>query len=321
MVPQQLDPIAIVEAAYTQTTSDSAWLHNVLRSFSPLGRDIGVMAYLCDGKGLSTPRVATKPALDGPAFDHFVADTTLEGYRKLHTFNVATLRSLLSDDDPRWQRSRAAGVSDALRVVATDRTQTGCVVTSLHKEHVHLPGRLHHMLRMCASHLAAGARLRRCDTNDARDEAVLDPNGRVLHAESPAHSRGARALLTHAVRGIELARSALRHIAPEESLELWQALVAGRWSLVDTIDSDGRRYLLARKNAPDVVDPRALSSREQEVVRRVVRGHSNKHIAFDLGITASTVAAHLRRAQSKLNARSRAQLIQMLHPFVASDAA
>lgn len=320
MVPKRLDPIAIVEAAYTQTPSDSGWLQAVLQPFAPLARDVGVVAYLCDGKGRSSPRVATKPSLDGPAIDYFLTDDQRERYRKLHTFNVATLRSLLSDDDPRWQQAAAAGVNDTLRVVATDQSQSGCVVTSLHAGKVHLPGRVRRMLRMCASHLAAGARLRRHDANDRRDDAVLDPSGRVLHAEAAASTRGARALLTNAVRKIERARSELRHSDPEECLALWDALIAGRWSLVDTIDSDGRRFLLARKNEPDVVDPRALSSREQDVVRQVVWGHANKQIAYDLGISTSTVAEHLRRAQAKLNARTRAQLIRMLQPLVTSVA-
>ena len=74
----------------------------------------------------------------------------------------------------------------------------------------------------------------------------------------------------------------------------------GRWSLVDHFDSNGRRYLMAHRNDPDTPDLRGLTLRERQVVGYAGAGHSNKIIAYELGLTLSTVAGHLARARAKL---------------------
>ncbi|WP_342249024.1 response regulator transcription factor [Sphingomonas sp. OTU376] len=47
-----------------------------------------------------------------------------------------------------------------------------------------------------------------------------------------------------------------------------------------------------------------LTSREREVLRGLVRGHPNKTIAFDLGISPRTVELHRANLMSKLQVRS-----------------
>ncbi|MFN2570929.1 MAG: helix-turn-helix transcriptional regulator [Gemmatimonadales bacterium] len=97
--------------------------------------------------------------------------------------------------------------------------------------------------------------------------------------------------------------------APASHAELWDALVSGRWSLIDCEDrEDGRRLLLLRRN--DRVRP--LTPREREVARRVAIGQSNKAIAIDLGITSSGVARLLGRALRKLGLETRLQLVMLL---------
>jgi DNA-binding NarL/FixJ family response regulator len=93
---------------------------------------------------------------------------------------------------------------------------------------------------------------------------------------------------------------------------MWKALVAGRWTLIDTFEGDGRRYLLAQRNDPEVrhAARAALTKREREVAGYAALGHSNKMIAYELGLSASTVATHLAEAARKLRVRSRSALIQ-----------
>jgi DNA-binding NarL/FixJ family response regulator len=55
-----------------------------------------------------------------------------------------------------------------------------------------------------------------------------------------------------------------------------------------------------------------LSDRERQAATLAALGHSNKHIAYELGVTSSTVSTFLERAVLKLGARSRVGLIQMM---------
>lgn len=55
-----------------------------------------------------------------------------------------------------------------------------------------------------------------------------------------------------------------------------------------------------------------LSPREREIARLVAAGYTNGEIAQALGISAWTVATHLRRVFGKLNVRSRAHMVAEL---------
>jgi DNA-binding CsgD family transcriptional regulator len=77
------------------------------------------------------------------------------------------------------------------------------------------------------------------------------------------------------------------------------------------IDVDGARFLLVR--LPKANRPRIqLSPREQEIVRMVAQGHSNKVIADVLSISSWTVCTHLRRIFAKLGVGSRAAMVARL---------
>jgi DNA-binding NarL/FixJ family response regulator len=96
-------------------------------------------------------------------------------------------------------------------------------------------------------------------------------------------------------------------------MDLWTALVGGRWTFVDRFDSDGRRYLLACKNTPEAAAPVQLGREERQVVAYVTLGHSNKLIAYELGRSEAWVSATLRSALKKLGLRSRVELAKAFH--------
>jgi DNA-binding CsgD family transcriptional regulator len=96
--------------------------------------------------------------------------------------------------------------------------------------------------------------------------------------------------------------------------ELWHELERGGWAVVDRIDRDQHRYVLARKAAGGT---RALTRREREVVEHASRGWSNKLIAYELGVSSSTVSTHLSHAAAKLGARSRTVLIHIFRALAA----
>jgi DNA-binding CsgD family transcriptional regulator len=76
-------------------------------------------------------------------------------------------------------------------------------------------------------------------------------------------------------------------------------------------DLDGARYLLIRLPKSDRPKTQ-LSPREQEIVRMVANGHSNKVIADVLSISSWTVCTHLRRIFAKLGVGSRAAMVARL---------
>jgi DNA-binding CsgD family transcriptional regulator len=124
----------------------------------------------------------------------------------------------------------------------------------------------------------------------------------------------ARELLRDAVRQVESARNAKGRRNPDEALEAWEALIRGRWSLIDRFDSDQRRFVVAVRNDPRFLDPRVLSMRERQVAGYAGLGRSAKEISYLLGAPAASVENSLRRAQAKLGLRSRVELAEFFAP-------
>ena len=85
---------------------------------------------------------------------------------------------------------------------------------------------------------------------------------------------------------MERARTKKERSDPDRALDLWRALVAGEWSLVEKWESDGRRYLAAYRNAPDVHDPRALTP-ESFAQEHVPQAAYYREIAEFIGVSPS----------------------------------
>jgi RNA polymerase sigma factor (sigma-70 family) len=65
----------------------------------------------------------------------------------------------------------------------------------------------------------------------------------------------------------------------------------------------------------------SLSTREREVVVRVVSGMLNKQIAVEIGTTENTVKAHRSRAMEKMQAPSLADLVKMVERLETAEKA
>ncbi|HWS54628.1 MAG TPA: response regulator transcription factor [Pyrinomonadaceae bacterium] len=66
----------------------------------------------------------------------------------------------------------------------------------------------------------------------------------------------------------------------------------------------------ARSRAkPNAASPAELSAREQEVLRLIALGHSNKEIAAQTGVGVKTVEAHKANAMQKLGMRGRTDIV------------
>ncbi len=106
------------------------------------------------------------------------------------------------------------------------------------------------------------------------------------------------ATLRHAdSSGVAVQWGATTETVTGRRLVLFVVLSTSRW---------GARF----RRVPDADGPpRALSTREREIVRLVALGATGREIADELQITHDTVRTHVRNAMTKQGARSRAQLV------------
>ena len=327
------DLLSILEAAYTESADEDAWVQNVLPLVEPfLDRGLGVFGfgYSYDSGRFTRRRVhglgdqaeerseLMESGLDdmprGP--DGQVAEPEMgRFYPSVPTFSWG---SDLSPDHSRFLAETGAPVKDVLGIVGGDPSGQGVVFCGWARmKGRELTGRTRAVGLRLAAHLAHGYRLAHRPQGSV--EAVLDGSGKVQHLEpnlTAAHGQS----LSHAAKGMDQARGRLRRVDPDRALALWKGLVQGRWTLVDHFDHDGRRYLMAKRNTPALRPWHTLTEREGQAVAYAAHGQPNKVIAYELGVALSTVAADLSRAAKKVGARSRLDLMaayRRAHPEMA----
>jgi DNA-binding CsgD family transcriptional regulator len=327
------DAVDLVETVYSLAGDEQQWLDRIVDVFHPrLPRGIGLFAHTYEASDRLEARAITLRDVD-PAM---VADRPKVALRPeeqnylvpiMRTGFVETLRNAPSAlrraglpegrvqeyERVLDQQLRAWNIVDQFWINAQDPTHFGCSFIISSRERGRWLPREAAAWRCISAHLMAAFRIRRqfgASCHGAPDpstaEAVFSPNGRLEHAAAPAHGESARDALRRAVIALDQARGPLRRRDPEQALGLWQALVAGRWSLLDYFDSDNRRFVIAHRNDAGVPDARGLTHRERQVVAHAALGHANKVIAYELGLSVSTVAGHLGSARRKLSNLQRA---------------
>jgi DNA-binding NarL/FixJ family response regulator len=331
------DWIRMLEIAYDMTGDDRAWLQAVANVARPeLDCGLGIVAYFFD---------ASRTRLK--IFDYVSAGAPAEAIdfaRRVHSHPMwrsaellrATYRSpsaLRYSLDMGSRRmgdllsvtGHAAPWGRVLLLNAADPSHRGCVLGA-----VDLGSKGARLERKAswsrvAAHVASGLRLRRRlaehQAQPQLDEAILGPSGVLLHAEGVAKIPTARDALRDATLAIEKARGRLRRSEPEAALNLWRGLLDGRWSLIDRFERDGRRLIVAHRNDVTTRGLRALTFRERQVASYAALGHSNKLIAYELGLSLGSVGTHLSAALVKLGAKSRVELVQLAARLKASSGA
>lgn len=311
--------VELVDSCYAPGLDDAAWVHRLLHALVDLGgaRSAVFIRFRTsyDAHGALNIDEGDGFTSIGPDAGEWSEDTRRAvlsspareltfGRTQGATFSQVSGLGARVDSSPGWRQCWRAPIVDALGVVSRDTNGDGFVVcVGLDRTHSLAP-RESRLLTKLATHVAASQRLRgRTISPDAAD-AVLSAHGKVLHVSGGAQHD--RAALDEGRRRREAAKKS-PHDA-DRALEIWQGLVAGRWSLVDHFDSDGKRFVLAMKNAPEV-NPRAgLSALELRVSSLASMGHRDKEIAYALGVTMPSVAAALHRSRAKLKVGSRAAL-------------
>jgi DNA-binding CsgD family transcriptional regulator len=223
------------------------------------------------------------------------------------------------------------GHGDMFYLNALDPSGIGCMlVLSAHEPEFNLRPGDKALLERMANHLAAACRCRRrlqavrpsAGSGPAEEplthfaEAIVDGEGRIVHAEGAAREETAREQIRAAAAAIDSARSHSRRRDGIQALETWHPLTAARWTLVDSFESDGRRYVVARENQAGAPDLGAFTDRERQIVVHAALGQTNKEIAYMLGISESTVRVLVARAARRLGTRTRRELLA--HPVLRS---
>jgi DNA-binding NarL/FixJ family response regulator len=165
-----------------------------------------------------------------------------------------------------------------------------------------------HVLHRVAGHLDSGFRLRY--RPDLAIAAVLSPDGRFHDLDDTSMEGARRERLADQVIKLERTRLRDRRKDPD-ALDDWQALIAGRYSVVLRDDNDGKRYYLLVRNAA-ITEPHArFTTREIDVLRMAARGFTGKGITYGLGLAPSSVSTALASAAAKVGLRSRHALVEV----------
>ncbi|MGE0790293.1 MAG: LuxR C-terminal-related transcriptional regulator [Sandaracinaceae bacterium] len=311
--------LQVLEAAYRPGPSLEAWTSGVLEAARPcaeteLGLTLSTWRW-SDGDLRFLSRVHTGE-MPASLIEHFYThETRLEQneLRRLYAPRwhppLCSIRDIVGsamfDHSSSFETFRKQGARDLTAITGVDASGVGYALSWASVRPIEISDRDRSRWTNLRAHLLAGLRLHAFAT-DHRDEAVIAEDGRVVHAEGPAKPKSARERLRDAAIQLDRVRSASTQLDPDEKVTLWQGLVDGRWSLIDHFDSDGRRYVVARRNDPSLTRPRRLSSRERAVLAYAALGRSNKEIAYELGLSKSSVGSYLRAAMGKLGLRHRA---------------
>lgn len=314
----RLDPHAIIRAIYRDAESDEDWLGGVVRASVTGNASAFAYTYATDERGVRFSSMVDS----GPVFPGWRDELERSIARApsvVDTFFRRTWR-------PRWAFRNARGSirewgdqfmgatrsMDVLLTTRTDPTGVGVALGFPSSRPRDVGPRTLQLLGCLVAHLNAARRLRAAlgtSWSCAPVEGVLDSSGTLVHAEGTAKEPAQRVALARAQRA--RARFHVRTASAAEALTLWRALVAGRWTLVDHVERDGRRFVLARKNDPAVGEPRRLTPNERAVASLAATGQSNKSIAYDLGLAPTTVATHLASALRKLGIGTRSELARL----------
>jgi DNA-binding NarL/FixJ family response regulator len=324
--------ISAIEASYASVGSGNVdrWLCTTVRALAPVfERSRGIMGYTFDARGHPARWSVSRPFVhDGPTEMALATVKLFEvappifrrrlyrAERRAHT--LSELNGFTIDALPFGDAAtivRRTKIVDFIGLNACNPDGLGAMFASASEKRRSLRAAERLALSRLAGHLAACNRLVRAMESLA-PAAVLAPDGRIVDlsrgSEKDATPLGA------AVLAMDRARGPLGRKDPSEALDLWRALVLGRYSLVDRYERDGRRFVVAYENSPGLLDPRALTGRESAVAGLLALALPDKQIAYELGISEGTVRAHVHAILVKLGVSSRALAIDRLAPDVTA---
>ncbi len=317
------DLLEVVEAAYRVEQAPVAWLASASTAVERQFARGFISSYFVDCSDGGFRRwapawTAGAPPAATALYDEYDRFVPLAMRRAIHTFAPCGSNDDLPEpsEDSDWFTRETARWS-VFGVNAIDVTLRGCCFSrwELRATSVRTTEKEIEDWSRLSAHLAAGARLTHALEGLApldHAEAIIEPSGKLVHASGQARGKLAREALRSEARAQDRARTRRGRASGADAVAAWQALVKGRWSVLDHFDSDGRRFVVAQPNEPLPATRRALTARERQVATAASLGHSNKLIAYELGLDPSTVAKLLARARAKLGVGTRVELVATL---------
>ena len=319
------DPLAVVDAAYRFDVAPDAWLRELARAIYPqIGAGLGLLGFDYRVTDEERLQIGGAFALDMP--EEMAAQSRMaleqlppEYVRKTFVRCECTTQSQVRDPEvralnrPMMEAMTAMfGWRDIFMIGGMDPEGYGIYLGAWLPKPTRLAPAVRATWSRVAVHRVTAQRLRRRLAGGADADAVLQPSGTIEAARGEADGREARQALETAVRDLERSRAASGEREIEAAVKRRKGLVSARWSLVDHFESDGKRYLLARRNDAEVRGAEVLTLRERQAAGYAALGHSNKLIAYEMGVSPSTVGVLLHRAARKLDAQTRDELIAKL---------
>jgi DNA-binding NarL/FixJ family response regulator len=192
---------------------------------------------------------------------------------------------------------------DALGLVVQPKPGVVAVLFHIANQLIELAPQQKRLLTQVALHFEVAWRLR---LNPDTVHGEILPDGRIADLEA---GQVDTACLSTRVRAIERVRTR-RHRNELDAIDLWTALVDGRFSLVERSQGGRRSYWLI-ENPSERVPLRAPTPGEVEVIAQAARGLSARLIAYSLGISESTVSSRLANAASEVGTGTRTELVRI----------
>lgn len=329
MGASSFDLLDVVDTAYKVDIPDAQWLRELAHAARPhLDQGFGVAVFEYFKPEGSQPKIVQRfhlgipdelEAIYGTVFARMDPAIRLRPFRLgpcISGSELMGMREQFREESHMKKFVHRFGMYDSIWITAAEPSGRGIGFHAGRSQVKWASATQKRRWGKVAAHLSTAVRLRHAlrarDPRRAGEvgEAVLDPKGRIYDASGSARTPAARELLRRAVLALEESRGSLRKADPDASLEVRKALVSGRWSLLERVELDGRRYIVARENPPGAPGPAALSRRERQVLAYAKLGHHNKLIAYELGIADSTVRVLLSRAAAKLGVRTRRELLR-----------
>ncbi|CAN5279969.1 hypothetical protein BH09MYX1_BH09MYX1_45350 [soil metagenome] len=307
-----------LQSVYSLTSSREAWLHGMARAAdATLGHHGGAMAAVFDARDPTQVKCVEVASSSGAPYES-ILDHAFRGIGPEYVTPALGMMAMAGTpsssggkDQPGIVEYMAkVGARDLLTLIASDPSGLGVMINVHLQSQIVMDRRLSATFAHLAMHVASASRLRESEASD--DVAVFRHDGTLVHAESDVRESEAIAPLRDVVRALTRMQT---HRGGAATLAKLTSRVEAQWTVVARFNDETDAFVVARRNAAPVgavPDMEKLTPREREVVSFLARGHSQKSIAYELGIAPSTVRVLIARARATLGMKDTPELLRRI---------